>query len=89
MRFDWFIVGFFAFCTVGLVGIAAVMFASSVELEPVFKGSEPSYQVYVYRDVDGDGRGNPSIKKTINQGVPVLSGYTVVVGDCDDNDSSK
>lgn len=47
------------------------------------------YQVYFYRDADGDGRGNPEewILGKMNEEPP--PGYTVVVGDCDDHDPNK
>ena len=47
------------------------------------------FQCYFYLDADGDGRGNPEYKilGKVRQEPP--PGYTVVVGDCDDNNPNK
>jgi len=45
--------------------------------------------VYLYRDADGDGRGNPGERILGKRGEEPPIGYTVVVGDCDDHDPNK
>ena len=47
------------------------------------------YQIYLYRDADGDGRGNPEKWILGKMGEDPPLGYTVVVGDCDDHDPNK
>jgi len=51
--------------------------------------SQGGFQCYFYRDADGDGRGNPEkwILGKVGEEPPI--GYTVVVGDCDDNNPNK
>ena len=79
----------------GLVFIAVIMtlyFLIHFKIAPAhlnFLRPSGDYQVYFYRDADGDGRGNPEewILGKMNEEPP--PGYTVVVGDCDDHDANK
>jgi len=47
------------------------------------------YQVYFFRDADGDGRGNSEEWILGKGGEEPPVGYTVSVGDCDDHDPNK
>lgn len=79
----------------GLFFIAVIMalyFLIHINIVPrLLTLLEPSgdYQVYFYRDADGDGRGNHEewILGKMDEEAP--AGYTVVVGDCDDHDPNK
>lgn len=50
---------------------------------------QDGYQCYFYRDADGDGRGNPEEKILGKLGEVPPSGYTLTVGDCDDNNPNR
>ena len=79
----------------GFVLIAVIMtlyYLSHLKSAPVSLNLlRPSrdHQVYFYRDADEDGRGNPEewILGKKSEGSP--PGYTVVAGDCYDQDPTK
>jgi hypothetical protein len=79
----------------GLFLIAVIMalsFLIHINIVPrLLTFLEPSgdYQVYFYRDADGDGRGNHAEWILGKMGEEAPAGYTVIVGDCDDHDPNK
>lgn len=78
-----------AICFFVGVAVLGVLFIFLRRSPGMLGPPEGGYEVYCYRDADGDGRGNPEERILIREGDTPPKGYTVVAGDCDDHDPNK